>query len=259
MTFHPKPSNMDRRNFIKSTAGVALFIGSTGLLPQLVSCKDEKRIQAVLEKHEVSAWVMIDEAGGITIFNPASEMGQGSMTSLPMVFAEEMDADWDKVKVIFSPQEAEIYGSYGWTSSRRVMLSAGSRVTNGYFEQLRKSGSEARVIMMNSASRKWDIPIEELSTEPSRVVHKASGKKVSYGDLVPYLSIPDRLEELAELQMKDKKDFRLIGTDVPRVEIPEKIEGTAQFSIDPCGTPLVTLLHWDFSSLTTVRIYLPSK
>ena len=209
-----------------------MFIGSTGLLPQIVSCSDEKKLKQVLEKYEVSAWVRIDESGKVTIFNPASEMGQGSMTSLPMVFAEEMDLDWDRVEVAFSPQEAEIYGSYGWTKNRRVMLSAGSRVTSGYYEQLRKAGSEARIIMMHSAGQKWGIPIEELSTEPCQVIHGASGKRISYGELVPFLSIPDRLSELAELQLKDPKEFRLIGTSVPRYEIPDKANGSAPFSID---------------------------
>ena len=223
---------ISRRKFIKSSAGVALLIGSTGLLPQIISCSDEKKLKEVFEKHEISAWVKIDGEGGITIYNPASEMGQGSMTSLPMIFAEEMDADWDKVDVIFSPQEAEIYGSYGWTSQRRVMLSAGSRITSGYYEQLRKAGSEARIIMMHSAGQKWGLPFEELTTEPSHVVHGPSGKRISYGELVSFLSIPDRLSELAELQMKSRKDFRLIGTDIPRYEIPDKVNGTAAFSID---------------------------
>lgn len=225
-------SKMDRRRFIKSSAGVALFIGTSGLLPQLVSCKDEKKVKEVLRKHEVTAWVQIDEEGGIRIYNPAAEMGQGSMTSLPMIFAEEMDVAWDQVEVVFSPQVSEVYGSYGWTSSRRVMLSAGSMITRGYYQQMRQAGSEARVIMMHSAGQKWNLPIEELSTEPGHVVHGASGKRVSYGDLVPFLSIPDRLAELAELQLKDPANFRLIGTDIPRYEIPEKVNGTAPFSID---------------------------
>ena len=225
-------SKMDRRRFIKSSAGVALFIGTSGLLPQLVSCREEQKVREVLEKHEVTAWVQIDEDGGIRIFNPAAEMGQGSMTSLPMIFAEEMDVAWEQVEVVFSPQVSEIYGSYGWTSSRRVMLSAGSMITRGYYQQMRQAGSEARVIMMHSAGQKWQLPIEELSTEPGHVIHGASGKRVSYGELVPYLSIPDRLAELAELQLKDPSNFRLIGTDVPRYEVPDKVNGTAQFSID---------------------------
>jgi len=79
---------IDRRQFLKSSGGVALFIGVSGLLPNLLSCTDTKGVKRQLTEHKVTAWVRITEDGEITIYNPAAEMGQGSMTSLPLIFAE---------------------------------------------------------------------------------------------------------------------------------------------------------------------------
>ena len=105
MKNRPKKYQINRRQFIKSSAGVAFLIGASGVLPQLISCKNPEAIQKQLLKHELTAWVRLSEDGQVTIFNPAAEMGQGSMTSIPIIFAEEMDADWSKIRVEFSPQE----------------------------------------------------------------------------------------------------------------------------------------------------------
>jgi len=142
---------INRRNFLKSSSGIALFIGTTGILPQLISCKNPSAVQATLEQHELTAWVKLSEDGQITIYNPAAEMGQGSMTALPVIFAEEMDVDWNKVKVEFSPQEASIYGSEGW-GNRKIQLTAGSRATKGYYNVLRKAGAQARHVLLMGSS-----------------------------------------------------------------------------------------------------------
>ena len=103
---------VSRREFLKTSGGVALLIGVSGILPQMISCKNKKEAQGIIEKHPLSAWVQLTDDGRIIIYNPAAEMGQGSMTSLPAIFAEEMDADWSMVSVEFSPQESDIYGSH---------------------------------------------------------------------------------------------------------------------------------------------------
>lgn len=221
-----------RRKFLKNSSGVALFIGASGLIPSWVACKDVKAVNKQLEMHRLTAWVQLAEDGSLTIFNPGAEMGQGSMTALPLIFAEEMDADWSKVKVAFSPQEAEIYGSEYWSSRRKVMLSAGSRTTTGYYPVLRKAGAQARHVLMHSAAKKWEVPIAELSTEPGKVLHSASGKEMGYGEILPFLQMPDELPEFTEADLTDPKDFRLIGKDVPRTDIPEKVDGSAKFAID---------------------------
>lgn len=227
-----KITSLSRREFLKSSSGIALFFGASGILPLLVSCSDEKKISEQLEKHPITAWVQITEDGEITIYNPAAEMGQGSMTSLPVIFAEEMDADWSKVKVEFSPQELEIYGSPGWAPGSKMMFTVGSRTTKSNYHLMRKSGAQARHVLLHSAATHWNVPISELTTAISVVKHEKSGKEISYGELVPFLKIPESIPEFTEEQIKATKEFRLIGKEIPRTEIPSKVNGTAQFAID---------------------------
>lgn len=223
---------VSRREFLKTSSGVALFIGVSGLLPHMVSCKNEKEVKKLLKKHQLTAWVNLAEDGRITIYNPAAEMGQGSMTSLPAIFAEEMDADWSMVSVEFSPQVSEIYGSERWNPNKKVMLSAGSQVTAGYFPIMRQAGAQARYILMHSAARYWKVNVEGLSTANGEVINQRDNKSIGFGELVPYLEMPDELPEFQESELKDPKDYRFIGLDQPRVDIPEKVMGTAQFAID---------------------------
>jgi isoquinoline 1-oxidoreductase beta subunit len=211
---------------------VALFIGASGLLPHLISCKDTTKFREQLKKQELTAWVQLSEDGQITIYNPAAEMGQGSMTSLPLIFAEEMDADWSKVRVEFSPQESDIYGSEGWVPGSKLMFTVGSRTTKSFYPVMRKAGAQARYLLLHSAATYWSIPIGELTTMESHVVHESSDRKISYGDLVSYLTMPETLPDFSETGLKDPKDFRLIGSKIPRTEIPEKVDGSAQFAID---------------------------
>ncbi|MBT8321699.1 MAG: molybdopterin-dependent oxidoreductase, partial [Eudoraea sp.] len=208
------------------------MVGTTGLLPQLISCKRPEELASILEKHQVTAWVQLSEDGTVTIYNPAAEMGQGSMTSLPMIFAEEMDADWEKVEVIFSPQDPSIYGSDGWGPNRRIQLSAGSRVTKGYYTMLRKAGAQARQLLMENVARYWEVPKEELTTQSGKVYHNASGRSIGYGEIVDFLKIPEVLPAVEESQLKDPSQFRFIGKNQPRYDIPSKVDGSAQFAID---------------------------
>lgn len=229
----PKTAKVvNRREFLKSSSGVALFIGVSGILPQLISCKDVKAMRNQLKQHQLTAWVHLNEDGEITIYNPAAEMGQGSMTSLPLLFAEEMDADWSKVKVEFSPQVAEIYGGKGWAPDSKLMFTVGSRTTNSYYHTMRKAGAQARYVMLNSAAKHWGVPISELTTMASTVFHKKTKKEIRYGALVPFLVLTEELPDFTFEQLKHPKDFRLVGTDIPRTEIPSKVNGKAQFAID---------------------------
>lgn len=225
-------SPFSRRKFLKSSGGVALFIGASGLLPNLLSCTDSKGVQRQLTKQDVTAWVRITEDGQITIYNPAAEMGQGSMTALPLIFAEEMDADWSRVNVEFSPQESEIYGSEGWQPGSKLMFTVGSRTTKSYYPVMRKAGAQARYVLLHSAAGYWKVPFDELTTDQSVVIHEKSGQKIGYGDLVSHLSMPETLPDFTESGLKNPKDFKLIGNEIPRTEIPEKVDGSALFAID---------------------------
>ena len=224
--------SIDRRQFLKTTSGVALFIGVSGILPIAISCRNKEEVQLQLAKHPLTAWVQLSEDGQITIYNPAAEMGQGSMTSLPVLFAEEMDADWSKVKVEFSPQEVAVYGTEGWRPGSKILMSAGSRVTKSYYEVMRKAGAQARYVLLATAAKHWNVPITELRTDSGSVINIEDDQKISYGELIPFLEMPETLPDFTMEQLKQPKDFRLIGKDVPRTEIPAKVDGSAQFAMD---------------------------
>lgn len=221
---------ISRRKFLKSSGGLSLYIGVSGILPQLISCKDREKVAETLSKEPLTAWVKLADDGQMLIYNPAAEMGQGSMTSLPVLFAEEMDADWSKVSVEFSPQETDIYGSPGWSPGSKLMFTVGSRTTNSYYTVMRKAGAQARYILLHTAAKHWEVPIDELETDNGAVLHGPSGRKLGYGQLVQYLDIPDSLPE--EPTLKNPEDFRLVGQDLPRIEIPAKVNGSAGFAID---------------------------
>jgi isoquinoline 1-oxidoreductase beta subunit len=112
------------------------------------------------------------------------------------------------------------------------MFTVGSRITKSNFPLMRKSGAQAKYVLLNSAANHWNVPIEELSASKSMVFHKKSNKQISYGELVPYLAIPSDFPEFIESDYKKREDYILIGKKIPRTEIPSKVDGTAQFAID---------------------------
>ena len=97
---------------------------------------------------------------------------------------------------------------------------------------MRKAGAQARYVLMNSAAKHWEVPISELTTSNSHVHHGKTNQKIGYGDLVPFLEMPETLPDYSEAQLKNPKEFQLIGKDIPRTEIPAKVDGSAIFAID---------------------------
>ena len=177
----------------------------------------------------LSPWVSIAPDGTITIMSAATEMGQGSMTSLPLILAEELDADWSKVKIVPAPPIEAIYGNPGFQG---MMYTAGSNAVTSYYTPLRIFGAQVRRVLLDNAAKKLGVPVEELTTEPSMVVHAKSGRRLSYGEIAAIAEIPEKAPEIKPDQLKKAKDFRLIGKDVMRIELPGKVNGTARYAID---------------------------
>jgi isoquinoline 1-oxidoreductase beta subunit len=177
----------------------------------------------------LSPWVSIAPDGTITIMSAATEMGQGSMTSLPLILAEELDADWSKVKVVTAPPVEAIYGNPGFQG---MMYTAGSNAVTSYYIPLRRFGAQVRRVLLDNAARKLGVPVAELTTEPSTVVHAKSGRKLSYGDIAAIAEVPAKAPEIKPEELKKPAQFRLIGKDVMRIELPRKVNGTAQYAID---------------------------
>jgi isoquinoline 1-oxidoreductase subunit beta len=177
------------------------------------------------------AWARIAPDGAITIMAPAAEMGQGTTTALAVVFAEELDADWNKVAVEFSPANDAIYANplpffFG------MMVTAASTAVMGYYKNMRLYGAQARRVLLDAAATHLNVPVSELATEPSVVVHAKSGQRLSYGEIANFATLPETLPVVLEKDLKDPSQFRLIGHEVPRVDIPKKTDGSTTYSID---------------------------
>ena len=173
-------------------------------------------------------WVTIAPDGTITIVSPSVEMGQGSMTGMPVVVAEELDADWRRVKVVQAPSN-RAYGNPGFGG---LQITGASRTTPGFFMPLRLAGAQARRVLLDAVAAEWSVPVAELSTEPSVVVHRSSGRRIGYGDVAKFAKAPATLPKIEAADLKKPTEFRLIGKNLPRVELPEKVTGRATFGID---------------------------
>src|SRR5437868_1703385 len=177
----------------------------------------------------LSPWIGIGTDGTITIMSAATEMGQGSMTSLPLIIAEELDADWSRVRIVPAPPLDKIYGNPGFGG---MMYTAGSNAVTSYYKPLRMIGAQVRRVLIDNAAKKLGVPANELTTEPSVVVHAKSGRKLSYGEIAQFAEVPAKAPDIKPEQLKKPADFRLIGTDVMRIELPNKVNGTATYGID---------------------------
>jgi len=177
----------------------------------------------------VNAWASLSPDGTIWIVNPAVEMGQGSQTAIPLIIAEEMDADWSRVVIVPAAPDDKVYGNPGF---RGLMYTAGSATVTGYWDVARTFGAQVRRVMMENAARLWNVPLAELSTEPSTVVHAKSGRRLGYGEIAAVAQLPAVAPAIKPEELKQPGQYRLIGKDVMRVELPSKVDGSAQYSID---------------------------
>ena len=220
---------LSRRAFLVGTGATSIGVAFGPLA---------KHAFAATAPYHAGAWITIGTDNTITIVSPASEMGQGSMTSVPVLIAEELDADWRRVRFASADDnQPKVYGNPVWGNT---LTTYGSGTIRGYYEKARIAGAQARKILLWNASQQWKVPVSELSTEPNMVVHKASGRKVSYGDLAKTAKLPDPLPEATKDDLKPASRFRLIGKDLGRSEVPAKVNGKAKFGID---TQLPNMLY----------------
>src|SRR5690349_1923887 len=205
--------DLNRRRFMTGAAGLTF-----GVAVGVPSLLDAASANAAGKDVVMSPYVTIATDGTISIMSPAAEMGQGSMTSLPLILAEELDADWSKVKIVTAPAIEAIYGNPGFQG---MMYTAGSNAVTSYYTPLRMFGAQVRQVLLDNAAKTLGVPAAELTTEPSTVVHAKSGRRLSYGEVAATAEIPAKAPEIKPEQLKKAKDFRLITKDVMRVELPE--------------------------------------
>jgi len=171
---------------------------------------------------ELNAFVRVAPDNTVTIYSKAPEIGQGIKTAFGLIIAEELDADWSKVKVEQAPIMPKIYGSQG---------AGGSTSIPRGWDQLRQGGAAARAMLVAAAAAKWIVPASELSASASVVTHASSGRKATYGELAnaaAAMPVPD----VATLKLKERKDYKLLGKRYTGVDNRRLVTGQPLFGID---------------------------
>jgi isoquinoline 1-oxidoreductase beta subunit len=219
------PLRIARRDFLKSagaTTAVALTIG--------FQWSGARRVAAMPVPESAmlapNAFVRIGADNSVTVIAKHVEMGQGAYTGIATVLAEELDADWALVRVESAPADAKRYANLVFGT---LQGTGGSSAMANSWMQLREAGGKARALLVAAAAKEWHVPAAELTVEKSEVHHAASKRRASFGSLVARaatLPVPDTVV------LKQPQDFKLIGHVPPRVDVPAKVDGTAQFTID---------------------------
>ncbi len=216
-------TQISRRSFLKTAGALTFSFTFSGQISKALAQDGAARF---------NAWVTIGADGTVTVMVPVAEMGQGAMTALPLILAEELDADWSKVTTQWAPPVAKVYGNYH-PLFQGAMITAASISTPGYWTSLRLAGAQARRVLLDNVARQWSVPVSELTTEPGVVVHAASSRRISYGDVVKFAVVPEQPPQVTEAELKKPSQFRLIGRkDIPRMDVPSKTNGSAKYGID---------------------------
>lgn len=169
---------------------------------------------------EVNAFLKIGDNGVVTIMSPNPEIGQNVKTSMPMIVAEELDVDWEKVVVEQAGLDTEKF-------TRQV--AGGSQSIRQSWKTLRTAGATARRMLMEAAAKEWGVPVSELTTEQGTIHHKSSGKSIGYGAVATAAAV---LEVPEEVELKDPKEFKIIGTSRKNVDAHEIVAGKPLYGLD---------------------------
>jgi len=210
-----------RRDFLKITS-----VTGGGLLLGFSWFSADAEMPVIINKTNFAgelgfnSYLSIGTDGTITIFSPNPELGQNIMTSFPMIVAEELDADWTKVKVVQAPLDTKKFDR---------QLTGGSGAVPHSWKRLRTAGATARHLLIAAAAKRWNVDAAECSAENGFVIHSKSGNKLGYGELAEEAS---KLTAPADVPLKNRKDFKIIGTAVKNVENKKIITGKPIFGID---------------------------
>lgn len=213
-------TNFSRRNFLKTSvlAGGGMLIGFNFL----TACKKEVAMPvdiASLNFNDFNAFIKISDEGYVTIFSPNPEIGQGVKTSMPMIIAEELDADWSKVTVAQGALDTKNF-------TRQV--AGGSQSIRSSWDALRQTGATAKQMLVNAAAAKWNVEASTLKTSKG-IITNVNGEELGYGEVVKEAAL---LEVPENVKLKEIKDFTIIGKDAINVDIDEIITGKPLFGLD---------------------------
>jgi isoquinoline 1-oxidoreductase beta subunit len=212
--------NKSRRDFLKLTS-----LTAGGFILGLNWKTNEVKAASITQSAAAgeigfNSYLSISGDGVITLFSPNPELGQNIMTSFPMIVADELDADWTKVKVVQAPLD---------TARFDRQATGGSGAVPHSWMLLRTAGATARYMLIEAAAKRWNVPAAECTTADSFVIHQSSGKKLSYGELAAEacnIAVP------SQVKLKDRKDFKFIGKAVRNVENSKIHTGKPLFGLD---------------------------
>jgi isoquinoline 1-oxidoreductase beta subunit len=213
---------LTRRTFLKTTtvAGGGLVLGA-----YLPIADTDDVVDAAAGSFEPNVWIRITPDDKVRIMLSMVEMGQGVMTAMPMLVAEELDIDWNNVTTEWAPADRR----YGNPNFGGAQTTAGSQSTRGMWKLLREAGATGRAMLVTAAAQTWNVPESSLTTEKGAVVHAASGRRMKYGQLVDKAS---SVPVPTKITLKDPKAFKLLGQPLARLDVPEKVNGSAVFGMD---------------------------
>ncbi len=212
---------LTRRQFLKSVSvGGAALVIAVQWPRELLAAGGGAAAGAAAPEFAPNVFLRIDAAGLVTVTVARSELGQGARTVVPMLVAEELEADWSLVRVEPAVAHPERYGP---------MTTGGSSTVRGGWDPLRKAGAAAREMLRAAAAQRWGVAVGECRAEQGAIVHGPSGRALPYGELVSEAS---RLPVPQDPPLKERRDWRVIGTSPARLDTPDKVRGTAKFGID---------------------------
>lgn len=210
-------SNISRRAVLKGMAGTGSFVLALNLAPKGFA----PEANAAGSAFEPNVFVTLDKDGIVTIMAHRSEMGQGIRTGLPMVLADEMEADWDRVRI----EQAIGHAKYGRQDTD------GSRSTRHHMIDMRRAGAAARQMLEQAAAKTWDVPAEECYARNHQVHHTPSGRSAEFGALAAVAASLTAPEQ-DKLKLKNRSDWRYIGKDMPGVDLKDMTSGKAVYGAD---------------------------
>ncbi len=214
-------SILNRRSFLQvsAAAGGGLLVGT-----YLHPWTDGETLEAA-GSFEPNVWIKVNADDTVRIMLTMLEMGQGVMTSMPMLVAEELDFDWTKIKTEWAGADPK----YGNPNFGGQQLTAGSNSVRGMWKVLREAGATTRVMLVKAAAQTWGVAENTCTTDKGEVIHQATGRRLKYGTLVDKAAA---LPVPTGVTLKDPKTFKLLGNSLARLDVPEKVNGTAMFGID---------------------------
>jgi isoquinoline 1-oxidoreductase subunit beta len=227
MSTNPQTGCTSRRAFLKNSgalATAALTIGFQWVGPARRA--NALPAPAAGAAFAPNAFLRIGADNSVTVIAKHVEMGQGAYTGIATIVAEELDADWALVRVESAPADAKRYANLAFGT---IQGTGGSSAMANSWNQLREAGGKARAMLLTAAAAEWKVPVSELTTDKGIIYHAGSKRQAPFGSLVAKaaaLPVPEKVV------LKSPTDFKLIGRHVPRVDVPSKVNGTAQFTLD---------------------------